>query len=215
MPAQRMSLLLITAACSAWCRCALAVDDVTAIAPGLTQRNGIDAETGIAYSRIMLQGSLVRPGSPANAAPLPFQSTPPMLIAQCTRQQNGNLAFELLADYGGIQDTSFHAPWHSTGGTDIFPPTTQKVMITFEFFGYTRVKPISRQWESIAAVPGQWRYNNPSHRSHNLEESAFYLQYLRALPTLRLTQDGKAAQFNVGPWMEAVRKEPLCKASGL
>jgi hypothetical protein len=84
-----------------------------------------------------------------------------------------------------------------------------------DFFGYTKVKPAKRQWEYLTAPAGELRYNPPSGRSRNLEEINLYLQYLRALPTLRLTLADKAAQFNINPLFEAMRKESLCHASGI
>ena len=48
-----------------------------------------------------------------------------------------------------------------------------------------------------------------------MEEVTFYLQYLKALPTLRLTTGTYAAQFETTPWVKAVHDEPLCAASGL
>jgi hypothetical protein len=84
-----------------------------------------------------------------------------------------------------------------------------------DFFGYTKVKPARRQWEYLTAPAGELRYNPPSSRSHNLEEITFYLQYLKALPTLRLTLQDKAAQFDVHPLFDAIRKEPLCRAAGI
>ena len=84
-----------------------------------------------------------------------------------------------------------------------------------EFLGYTHVKPVTRQWERLDAPPGQFRYNPPSGASSNMEDSTYYLQYLKALPTLRLTYAGKTVEFLTGPLLDQIRKEPLCKASDL
>jgi hypothetical protein len=60
---------------------------------------------------------------------------------------------------------------------------------------------------------GEYRYNPPSAGSTNLEDSTYYLRFLLALPTLRLTLNQKAAEFNTAALLDRVRKEPLCKAS--
>ena len=49
-----------------------------------------------------------------------------------------------------------------------------------------------------------------------METVAFYLQYLKALPTLRITGSQQGiVQFETTAWQQAVRTEPLCHASGL
>ncbi len=184
------------------------------LSPGLRKLSGTESASGTTYVRIFLDGILVPPNSPAETAPLPTNSLP-ALIAQCTQTPNHRLAFELHAHYGGVEDTAYYPPWHSTGPDDLYPPETVKVTITMDFFGYTKVKPARRQWEYLIAPVGELRYNPPSMTSRNLEDITFYLQYLKALPTLRLTSAGKAAQFNTTPLLDAIRHEPLCHASGL
>ena len=194
-------------------RCPLLYSQTETLAPGLRKLSGVEPTSKISYTRIFLDGTLVPPNSQPEAALLKTD-TPPVLIAECTQQPNGKLRFELHATYGGVEDTAYYPPWHPTPD-DLYPPETQKVTITMDFFGYTKVKPAKRQWEYLKAPAGELRYNPPSRSSSNLEEIAFYLQYLRALPTLRLTAADKAAQFNVNPLFDAMRKEPLCKASGI
>ena len=192
-----------------------AAADVLNLGDGLTKLSGVDSGSGISYSRIMLKGILVKPAAAPDASTLPATSSAPVLVGQCTHTLKGKYVFELFVDYGGVEDTSFHAPWRSSGPADLYPPATQKATIIFAFTGYTRVKPVSRQWETVPGVAFQWRYNNPGGGSRNMEEASYYLQYLRALPTLRLTHGGDVAQFNTGVWLEAVRKDALCRASGL
>ncbi|WP_348268458.1 hypothetical protein P8936_04355 [Edaphobacter paludis] len=177
------------------------------LVPGLSRIAGTDPASGIAYARLLLEGKLL---SSAEEQPKPR----PTLTAQCTQQPNGKLFFELFANYGGVEDTAFHRPWQPSDG-GVFAPTTVKVKITMEFLGYTHVKPVTRQWEKLDAPAGQFRYNPPSGASSNMEDSTFYLQYLKALPTLRLTYAGKSAEFLTTPLLDQVRKEPLCKASHL
>jgi hypothetical protein len=186
---------------------------VETLAPGLRKLSGIEPTSKTAYARIFLDGIFVPPNGPPDAPPI-AADTPPVLIAECTQPPSGKLRFELHATYGGVEDTAYYPPWHPTPD-DQYPPDTQKVIVAMDFFGYTKVTPAKRQWEYVKAPAGELRYNPPSSRSHNLEEITFYLQYLRALPTLRLTAVDKAAQFNINPLFDAIRKEPLCKASGI
>jgi hypothetical protein len=180
------------------------------LAPGLSRIEGTDAESGIAYTRIFLEGRLLSLSASAEPQPTP----PPTLTAQCTRRANGKFFFELFANYGGVEDTTFHRPWQPSDG-GLYPPTTIKVKITMEFLGYTHVKPVKRQWERLDVPFGQFRYNPPSGASSNMEDFPYYLQYLKALPTLRLTYSGKTIDFLTTPWLAQLRKEPLCKASRL
>jgi len=48
-----------------------------------------------------------------------------------------------------------------------------------------------------------------------MEEIAYYLRFLLALPTLRLTLGNRSAEFMTTPLLEAIRSEPLCSAAGL
>ncbi len=112
---------------------------------------------------------------------------PPTLIAQCTLRPNGRSYFELFANFGGATDLAYYPPWTPASKNDLFPPITQKVIITMDFLGYKPVKPARRQWETPTQTPGQYRYNPPGSGSSNMEEIAYYLRYLLALPTLRLT----------------------------
>jgi hypothetical protein len=193
--------------------CVPAHAQVQTLAPGLRKLTGVEPTSKIEYTRIFLDGTLVPPNSPSNASPL-TAAFPPVLIAECTQPPSGKLRFELHAHFGDVQDTAYYPPWHPTPN-DVYPPETAKVTGTMDFFGYTKVKPARRQWEYLTAPAGELRYNPPSSRSHNLEEITFYLQYLKALPTFRLTIQDKAAQFDVNPLFDAIRKEPLCRAAGI
>lgn len=98
---------------------------------------------------------------------------------------------------------------------DHFPPRTDKVTMTMEFLGYTRVKPMRRQWEMPVETPGQYRYNPPGTGSPNLEEVSYFLHYLLALPTLRLTLGNHSAEFVTTPLLTQIKAETLCQAANL
>ena len=83
-----------------------------------------------------------------------------------------------------------------------------------EFLGYTKVKPMKRQWERVLQPDGQLRYTEPG-LGRNLEEVSYFFQYLRALPTLRLTETTHTASFLTTALQAQLHKEPLCTASGL
>jgi hypothetical protein len=85
--------------------------------------------------------------------------------------------------------------------------------MTMEFLGCTHVKPIRRQWEIPVQTPGQYRYNPPGGGSANLEEITYYLLYLIALSTLRLTLGNRSVEFMTTPLLAEIRKEPHCCAA--
>ena len=180
----------------------------TILTNGVDRLAGTEGTSRIQYVRLILVGSLR--GNPAEP-PVP----PPTLIAQCTLRPNGRSYFELFANFGGATDLAYYPPWTPATKNDLFPPITQKVTITMDFLGYKPVKPARRQWEIPIQTPGQYRYNPPGGGSSNMEEITYYLRYLLALPTLRLTLNDQSADYMTTPLLDAIRKEPLCRASGL
>jgi hypothetical protein len=204
------------------------------VSAGLSRLAGTDDSSHIEYVRLFLRGtSLTSTGSSTHASVSPSaqagttvtaetlssgaaasgSSADPTLIAQCTRGASGKLGFELLANFGGVEDLAYYPPWRPTSGGELFPPQPQKANITMDFLGYTKVKPVKRQWEVLMKPVGQYRYNPPSGGSANMEDSTYYLRFLLALPTLHLTLGDKAAEFRTTPFLDQIRKEPLCKAS--
>jgi hypothetical protein len=185
------------------------------IAPNLARTAGTDPTSGIAYTRLYVAAEpSASPTAPATDTPSPtLDLSQPTLTAQCTKRPNGKLFFELFVNFGGVTDTAFYHPWTPADGGE-FAPRTRKVTVTMEFLGYTRVKPVKRQWEQVVQPVGQLRYTQPG-TDANLEEISYYFQYLRALPTLRLTGDGHTASFLTTVLQAQLHKEPLCSASGL
>ena len=184
---------------------------------GVSRLDGTDADSGIAYALITLEGR------PALAAPLPAVSLPqnsgaeppPRLTAQCTRTGD-KWKYELLVDVGGGPALVFVAPWRAGHGA-LFMPPVQQVMGTMEFLGYVKVKPVKRQFDLLEGpMTGEMRYATPGSRTSNLEPIAFYMQYLKALPKLRLNVPGRGVvEFETLAWQAVVRAEPLCRMSGL
>lgn len=183
----------------------------TTLAPGIERVSGQDATSHIRYVRLALTGT----PQTSSAAGSTDRPSPPVLIAQCTLKPNGKSMFELFATFGGNPDLAFYPPWVPTSKQDLFPPRTEKVTVTMDFLGYTHVKPVRRQWEIPVQTPGQYRYNPPGGGSANLEEITYYLRYLLALPTLRLTLENRSVDFMTTPLLNEIRKEPLCRAASL
>jgi hypothetical protein len=206
----RVILLLVLLCASSAVR-AQQQPEKTTLVSGIDRLAGPDTTSHIQYVRLILTGSLRTPSPSDSSAP----SLPPTLIAQCTLRPDGKSYFELFANFGGVTDLAFYPPWTPTSKQDLFPPSTEKATFTMEFLGYTRVKPVRRQWEIPVQTPGQYRYNPPGAASANLEEITYYLRYLLSLPTLRLTLDNRTADFLTTPLLSEIRKEPLCRAANL
>src|SRR5271170_3941967 len=105
----------------------------TTLPTGIDRLAGKETTSHIQYVRLVLAGSLHTP----SAADSPQPSPPPTLIAQCTLRPNGKPYFELFANFGGATDLAFYPPWTRTSEEDLFPPRTEKVILTMDFIGYT------------------------------------------------------------------------------
>ena len=169
---------------------------------GVAETTGVDEGSGTSWAPISIEGKGTGAASPA-----------PRLTAQCTKDTGGKMRFGWTTDWGGEEPVGFVAPWKATK-EDLYPPTLPKAMVTMEFLGYTKVKPVKRQWEALPEPRVEWRYAAPGAASSNLEEVSYYMQYLRSLPTLRLTRDGATVEFDTAKWQVALHLEPLCRAGG-
>src|SRR5271163_3620803 len=185
-----LSLLLCASSDLAGQRPGLKEPERTTLPSGIDRLAGQESTSHIQYVRLILSGSLRAASSVDSPAPSP----PPMLIAQCTLRPNGKSYFELFANFGGATDLAYYPPWTPASKEDLFPPITQKTTITMDFLGYKPVKPVRRQWEMPVQTPGQYRYNPPGGGSSNMEDITYYLRYLLALPTLRLTLGNSSAE---------------------
>ena len=184
---------------------------------GLARLQGHDAASGIDYTRLFLTTAPPPPAPTAGGAPVPLPSpdlTLPTLAAQCTRTPAGKLKFDLFVNFGNVTDTAFYPPWHYTP-EDRYPPNYEKITLTMEFLGYTKVKPVKHQFERLPQPSAQLHYNTPGLGSSNLEEITFYFRYLRALPTLHISSPTQTATFQTEPLLAQIRKEPLCLVPGI
>ncbi|GAC1362834.1 MAG: hypothetical protein NVSMB3_11200 [Acidobacteriaceae bacterium] len=193
------------------------VPEPAPLSPGLSRIAGEDPASRIQYVRLLLRGRLTAipaPSTQTSAPPATPAFPPPTLTAQCSLQPEGKYTFDIFADLGAITDRAFYPPWKPASPHDLFPPRTQKLSITLDFLGYTHVKPVRRQWEIPVPTPAQFRSNPPGSGSTNMEDVSFYLRYLLALPTLRLTlPGGQSAEFLATPLLDQIRREPLCRAA--
>lgn len=206
-------LAMILAALSSRAQQSDALPEQNTLASGIDRLAGTEPTSHIQYVHLVLKGSLHAAVKVAADPPAP--APPPLLIAQCTLRPTGKYFFEMFTSFGGTPDLAFYPPWTPTSSHDLFPPSTDKVTITMEFLGYTHVNPLRRQWEIPVQTPGLYRYNSPSRASSNMEDIAYNLRYLLALPTLRLTLKDRTSEFLTTPLLDAIRKEPLCRAAGI
>lgn len=171
-------------------------------------------EENITYLKLVLPGDRVTPSKSLDTVTLPT-ATPPHLIAQCLQSADGKLSLQLLADFGNIDDTSFHPNWKLAGPGDVIPKLRQNLQLTMQFFGYTKWKPIKQEWQVLRIPANQLLYNAPGLHSANMEDLPFLLRTLLALPTVRINHGEDAAQFLTTPLLDALHNAPLCHASGL
>lgn len=186
---------------------------VTRLEQDMARSEGVEPGSQITYVRLFrfaVMSSLPAGDMAATVGDTAIPFKRPTLTGQCTRDGHG----ELFVNFGGVPDGDFYPPWKA-GPQELFPPATPKVKMTLEFVGYKRISPFKRQFEAVTA-PGemQLRYVPPGQQSSNLDPPGWMFAYLRALPTLRVSAMGKSADFAMTGWLEQLRKEPLCAASG-
>lgn len=189
---------------------------VTTLPSGIGRIEGTESESGITYTRLFLSAT-PDPTASGSAAPVPaplVDLSLPTLTVQCTLTPESKFRFELFVNFGGVTDPAYYPPWHRTDA-HFYPPRTEKLDLTLEFLGYTKVKPMKRQFEKVPQPSGQLRYNSPRKGSSNMEEIAYDFQYLRALPTFRISGTRQTATFLTAPLLAQIHSETGCHASGL
>lgn len=192
------------------------------VVPALERQAATDPESGIRYVLLTVPGkSISAPSQSAAELAAPTQgphlvAEGPQLVAVCSITPEGKYIFEVLTRFDAAVDPlAFSPPWRPKPG-ELFPPSLTPVTVTMAFLGYTKIKPVRRIWETLLQPAGWLRYSTPGLHSHNMEQITFYLQILRALPTLRLSVGNSSiAEFSTTGWLQAIRAEPLCHASSL
>jgi hypothetical protein len=186
-----------------------AAPELQVLGPGLARAEG--TTSGVAWTKLLVAGEPVSAGTASASS---FDLSRPILTAQCTQDGNGKQFFEIFVNFGGVPDAAFYPPWHETGDAS-FPPRNAMLTLTMEFLGYTRVKPFKRQFERVQQPGGQLRYTPPGRASANMEPPSFFLQYLRSLPTLRISDGHHTADFATATLLARLHAETLCHASGM
>jgi len=181
------------------CCAAQAQQQSVPLVAGVTRTEGTDSASGIAWVRFSLAAEGL---SAADAAAWPA------LTVQCA-QNGAKRNAELYFDFGGAE-RGFHAPPAPDPVTH-FPPFFPPVTLKLDFPGY---RPFKRQFETMPS--GEFHYRPPGLGSANMEPVSFFLQYLYAVPVLRVSAinrkvSDKAAEFHTSGLMDAVRKTETCR----
>ena len=185
--------------------------ELPAIAPGLARIEGVDAGSGIAYTRIFLSAKASGP-LPAEA-PAVIDLGQPTMTAQCTKDASGKYAFDIYVNFGSMADPAFYPPWKPTKEHPN-AAKTRYVNLNLTFKGYMS-QSFKREFSDDWRPATQYRYNPPGNHSANLEPSSSFAARLRAMPLLTVNDNKQLAQFETTPLLDRVHSEPLCKASGL
>jgi len=172
-------------------------------APNLLRLEGVDADSGIHYIRLLLSLPAASGSSLA----------PPRFTIECT-ENKGRRDMSWFLSFGGVDDTQFTPPFRPTQASP-FPPPHPNASLKMTFEGYTRWKPFVRVWEVLPS--GELRYRNPGMQSPNMDTPRSFLQYLKPLPGLRIGY-AKAAPgsppevlFQTRPLLDEMQKTPLCQ----
>jgi hypothetical protein len=172
--------------------------------PNLMRLEGIDAESGIHYVRLLL--SLPAGADASTAAP------PPRFTIEC-QENNGKRDLWWFASFGGVTDSAFVPPFHATKKMPN-APKYPNVNIKMTFEGYIKWKPFIKGWAVLRS--GELKYQNPGMGSPNMESPRYFMQYLNSLPGLRLSYAKPAGGnppevfFQAQPILDEMKKTPAC-----
>lgn len=177
--------------------------ELVAGASNIFRTEGVDAQTGIHYVRLML----------VNGAAAENGRAPARFTVECT-DEGGKKDMSWLVTFGGVRWTGFVPPFRPTPQSPVRPNyPSAKLKMGFE--GYMKWKPVTRSWEMLPS--GEWRYRNPGMHSPNMESLRYYLTWLNSLPTLRIAivqpQPGGAQEevFDARPLLNEMAKVPVCQ----
>lgn len=197
-------VLLLTASAAASAQSA-----ITPVAPNLARFDGLEPNQQITYTRFFLNANAASANS-SNQVDL----TRPVLTAECFLDAKGKPGFVIYIAFAGLPDPALYLPdLHPKDGSS--PPTRRFTNLSLQFVGYAKSKVFKRQFELMQQPAGQLRYNPPGFSSSNLEEFAYFMQFLRSLPTLHVTDGTHTADFNGVPLLTHIHEAPLCAAAGL
>ncbi len=174
----------------------------TPTAPVLSRVEGTDAGSGTHYVRLSVSSS----GSGTQP------DLPPRFTLEC-RDVKGKHDLIWFLSFGGVPAQPFEPPFKPSQD-DPFPPSYHMVKLKMNFEGYMRTKPFTKAWEELPS--GEFRFCNSSIACPNMETARFYMAFLNALPTLRISYakaaDGKSPEqvFQLRSLVDEANKAPLC-----
>src|SRR5580658_1970004 len=146
----------------------------------VTRTDAVDKQSGVHYVRLILAS--------ADKDETDKTALPPHLVFDCF-DDKGKHTLAWTVSFGGIDIQPFDPPFHSTQ-SNLFPPQYPYVDLRMSFEGYIRSKPMVRAWQQLPS--GELRYHGPGSASPNMETVRFFLDYLNALPGLRIAYAKKS-----------------------
>ena len=164
---------------------------------GVGRVSGTDPATHAIYTRLMLTAN-PRPGTAIDLGQ-------PTFTAECVRFPDAPPRLNVYVNFGNVPDPAFYPPEHLP---------TEKLTLTLSFSGYTKYKPIKRQFEAVRHPLGQLRDTGSGFGTRNVEDFSFVFAILRALPELHVAWNDLAADFNTTPLLIQLHAEPGCAGLG-
>lgn len=177
-------------------------DPPTSSAPSLSHVEGTDADLRTHYVRLSVS--------------TPVSGTEPEMASRFTvecRDVKGKHDLLWFLSFGGVPVQPFMPPVKPSPGHP-FRPKYRKVKLKMDFEGYMRTKPYTRAWEELPS--GEFRFCNAGVHCPNMETARFYMAFLNALPTLRISftnsSDGTSPEqvFQLRSLVDEANKTPLC-----
>lgn len=198
------AVLLVCAVCPAQNPPAPAAPDSVppSSAPALSRVEGTDAGSGTHYVRLSV--SAASSGTALDLAP--------RFTLEC-RDVKGKHDLIWFLSFGGVPVQAFEPPFKPSEN-DQFPPVYPKVKLKMNFEGYMRSKPYTKAWEQLPS--GELRFCNSGINCPNMETARFYMAFLNALPTLRVSyakasEDKSPEQvFQLRSLVDEASKTPVC-----
>jgi hypothetical protein len=163
---------------------------------------GVDVASGVHYVRLILY----LPSGGGSIDP------PPRFVMECT-ENKGKRDLAWFVSFGGVSNVYFTPPFRPTP-QEPFPPRNPSANLKMTFEGYAKWKPYIRSWEILSS--GELRYRNPGIESPNMDSPRFFLQYLHALPGLRIGYakpvpgNPPDLLFQTRPLLDELNKTPVC-----
>jgi hypothetical protein len=181
---------------------AQATDTPTSSAPAFSRVEGTDTDSGTHYVRLSIS-------SPVSGRP---PELAPRFTLEC-RDVKGKHDLLWFLSFGGVPIQPFQPPFKPSHGAP-FPPVYHMVKLKMDFEGYMRTKPYTKAWEELNS--GELRFCNAGIECPNMETARFYMSFLNALPTLRISYakpsglQSPELVFPLRSLVDEANKTPVC-----